>query len=169
MLEDFAADLRRTFDRSFAEPPRDAPGPTVDLLALRLGPDPYAIRLEEISAVVSDKRVTPLPGSPPELLGLAGFRGELVPVYDLGLLLGYPRLQDGTHCLVLTSATPRIGLAFSELDAYLRVAPEQVLTEPGGNAMLGSDHDRRSILQLLTLRAMISKRVRPGGLEEEHA
>lgn len=167
MLEDLAAQLRREFDGSFSVASADGGGATVDLLALRLGDKPYAVRLDEIKAVVSGKRLAALPGSPPELLGLAGFRGELVPVYDLGLLLGHEPLRVDSACLVLTAALPRLGLAFAELEAYLRVAPEDVIVQTDAE-LLKDTHGGRPILRLAAIRATITERVRPGGLEEEH-
>jgi len=85
-----STELRRAFDRSFSEAPVTRATELDDLLDIRVGLDPYAIHLDQVTGVFADKPVTPLPGSFPELLGIAGFRGAIVPVYDLRTLLGYP-------------------------------------------------------------------------------
>ena len=46
-----AAGLRHDFDRAFAEPIRFDTRSTEDLLAVRIGPQAYAIRLSEITLV----------------------------------------------------------------------------------------------------------------------
>jgi len=64
--------------------------------------------------------VTPLPTGVPELLGLAGFRSTLVPVYDLRALLGYPR-GETPRWMVSTSGDAVVALAFDAFDAHVRV------------------------------------------------
>ena len=119
-----AAELRRDFDRSFAEPPRARRPPSVDLLAIRLAGDPFMLRLSAVSGVFASKKLTPLPGASPELLGIAGFRGSVVPVYDLSMLLGYPA-SDKPRWLVLAAAQP-VALAFEGLDGYLRLPLDRI-------------------------------------------
>ncbi|HUG26322.1 chemotaxis protein CheW [Piscinibacter sp.] len=123
-IGDRATELRRDFDRSFAEPPRARRPPSIDLLAIRLGGDPHALRLSAISGVFASKKLTPLPGASPDLLGIAGFRGSVVPVYDLRMLLGYPA-SDRPRWLVVAAAQP-VALAFEGLDGYLRLPLDRI-------------------------------------------
>ena len=53
-----ADELRRAFDRSFAEAPGGAPEADAleSLLAIRVGGDPYALRLSEIAGLFADCR-----------------------------------------------------------------------------------------------------------------
>jgi len=134
--EDFAtaAELKRTFDQTFADPPPLDAGPTVDLLAIGVGGDPWAIRLSEIAGLWSDRRIAPLPGSMAELIGLMSLRGALVPVYDLRALLGYPGGML-PRWFVMAEATP-VALAFDRFDGHMRV-PRTALSadpEPGAAA-----------------------------------
>lgn len=126
-----AADLRRAFDRSFAEAAGAAAVEVEDLLAIRVGGDPCALRLAEVRGLFADRRVVGLPKARPGLLGLAGLRGSLVPVYDLGALLGYPPAA-APRWLVLAAAAP-IGLAFEAFEGHLRLA-RGALVEGGGEA-----------------------------------
>ena len=115
------AELRRAFDRSFAEAPVTDALPQDDLLAIGIGGDPYAVRLSEVAGLMNDKRVTGLPGSVPELLGLAGLRGTLLPIYDLRALLGYPQGAVPRWLFVIANANAPVGLAFDQFDGHLRV------------------------------------------------
>lgn len=132
------AELRRSFDRSFAEAPRDETAPHVDVLAISVGDDPYAVRLADISGIFANKKVTWLPGPVVELLGLASVRGTLLPVYDLRAVLGYPKTST-CRWLVVT-ARMEVALAFEQFDGHLRVSRETVVA--GGSADPRSRHVR---------------------------
>ena len=116
--------LRRAFDQSFAQAPRSAPATRHDLLAIRLGRDAYAIRLPQLAGIFADKVVTRLPHTDAACLGIAGFRGALVPVYDLRVLLGHPGAAT-PRWLALASFSC-VAVAFDALDGYLRVPQEQL-------------------------------------------
>jgi chemotaxis signal transduction protein len=128
------ARLRADFDRSFAEPARVLDSDSVELLAIRAGDRPYAIRLSQSSGVHPDRPVTALPTTVRALLGVAGFAGTVVPVYDLAALLGHP-VPQRPRWLLLTTGVPPLALAFHELDRHLRL--------PVGDVIDGLDGDRR--------------------------
>lgn len=115
-----AAELRRAFDRAFAEAPRARAEGFEDLLAIRVGQDPYFLRVAEIGGLYAGKAVTELPASPPELLGIAGFRSAIVPVYDLAALLGQPRGRRQKLRWLVLAAHSVVGLAFDQFEGYVR-------------------------------------------------
>lgn len=124
-LADRAGELRQAFDRAFTEAARPAAVQTDDLLALRVGPDPYALRLSEIAGLYADRAVTRVPGGAAALLGFAGFRGAIAPVYDLHLLLGQASAK-APRWLVMAQAVP-VALAFEAFEGHLRVPREAIL------------------------------------------
>lgn len=127
LFSERAATLRQTFDQAFASAPGDGVVATQAFLAIGVGGDSYALRLSEISELFADKKVIPLPSQAPDLLGIASFRGVLVAVYDLRLLLGYPA---GTAprwlALVAEDMNMPVGLAFDQLDGYLDLPPDAI-------------------------------------------
>jgi purine-binding chemotaxis protein CheW len=134
-IDQAAAALRGAFDAAFAEAPRAGEGAGDGLLALRVSGEPYAVRLAEVAALHRDRKVVALASHRAELLGLAAFRGALVPVYDLGALLGLGAARAPRWLMLAraTSSSARHGeasvaLAFDALDAHLRVA--EVPSEP---------------------------------------
>jgi purine-binding chemotaxis protein CheW len=127
-LEERADALRREFDDSFSGPPSAAEADRVELLMIRVGPDPHAIRIAEIAGLHADRRVVRVPGPLPELLGVVNLRGAIVPVYDLRLLLGYPA-GPPPRWMVVASAAP-VGLAFDQLDGHAVGSSETIAAGP---------------------------------------
>ena len=130
-LSERTADLRRAFDQSFAEPIRTDMRETIDLILIRLGEDPHAIRMTEIAGLFADVRITPCPSPISELRGLAGFRGTLTPVYDLGGLLGCP--TSSARWMVLSEGRA-LALTFDEFDGHFRAAPAAIVSQQGSSA-----------------------------------
>jgi chemotaxis signal transduction protein len=128
-----AAELRLAFDRGFGAPRRLDADVSEKFLAIRVGAEPYAIRLAEIAGLFVDKKVTPVPGGDASLIGIAGFRGAIVPVDDLQLLLGHaaPSGTATPRWLVIAAAAP-VALAFTAYEQQIRAAPDAIMPQPSG-------------------------------------
>jgi chemotaxis signal transduction protein len=123
-----AAALRQNFDGSFAEPRQAASGMREDFLAVRLEAEFYAIRLSEITGLFANKKITQIPGQGAALRGIAGFRGVMVPVYDLRVLMGYKAAEEPRWLI----RVPSIALAFDRLDGHLRVEAREIVSQAKG-------------------------------------
>ncbi len=146
------AELREAFDRSFAQAPSPEAAAVENLLAIRIGADPYVLRMTEVSGLFADKIVTRLPSPASALSGIAGFRGTILPVYDLAMLLGYPRAA-APRWLVVIAAAP-VALAFDGFDGYLNVREAAIVSEARSE-----EHERhvRKVVQTADLvRPLIS-------------
>lgn len=121
------SELRNTFDRSYSLPP-SSPGTEQieNMLAVRLSGNPYAIRVSEITGLASDKKTVAVPSPIPELLGVAGIRGSLIPIYSLAALLGYTRDMGPARWLALYGTADEVGLGFSDMEGYIQVPVAQV-------------------------------------------
>ena len=113
--------LRSAFDRAFSEPPGLGVASTEDVLAVLVAGDPYALRVSDLSGLVSNRKVVALPTRAPHLLGVAGVRGALVPVYALAGLLGYEATRTPSPWLALCGRQEPVARAFEQLDGFLRV------------------------------------------------
>ncbi|HEX6277728.1 MAG TPA: chemotaxis protein CheW [Polyangiaceae bacterium] len=160
-----ARTLREAFDRSFAEPSRPRP-PRTGVLAIRVGGDPYGVRLGDVDGLHRDKPVLRTPSGFSELLGLSGFRGAALPVYDLAALLGYPRAAT-PRWLVVAKGTPRIAFAFEAFEAHLGVERSELLSDAGSSTRphldgaLPSPDGTRALIRIASLVEMIMSRARP--------
>jgi purine-binding chemotaxis protein CheW len=112
--------LRREFDAGFAQAPRSANAAQENLLAIRVGPDGYALRIDDIGGLHVGKPIVPMPTPIAELKGMAGFRGRAAPVYDLAGLLGYP-LQPATRWMVLARGAEPVALAFERFEGHFSI------------------------------------------------
>ena len=132
-------ELRAAFDRSFAEPARLDVAVREEFLAIRLATQAWAIRLSEIAGLFVDKKITRVPGGHAALLGIAGFRGAILPVYDLAIVLGHPRegvasVVATPRWLVVAAAAP-VALAFDAFERQLRVRGDAILPQQTGHGL----------------------------------
>jgi len=153
-MHERADELRQAFDRSFALAPDTATdtGTVENLLAVRIGSRSYVLRLAEASGLFVDKKVTWLPSPVSALLGIAGLRGTVLPVYDLGMLLGCPKAA-APRWLLVTAVTP-VGLAFDGFDGYLSVRREAIVPEVRAEAR--ERHVREVVQAIDLVRPLIS-------------
>jgi purine-binding chemotaxis protein CheW len=115
--------LRQEFDRTFAIAPAAIDDARESVLMIQAGGDPYAVRLAQIAAVFADKQVMWLPGSVRELLAIVAVRGSILPVYDLGALLGYASASATPRWFVTVASAP-VALAFDRFDGHRKIARE---------------------------------------------
>jgi purine-binding chemotaxis protein CheW len=177
-LASLAAELRRDFDRGFAEPWAAESVRPADFLAIRLGGAAFALRLADLSGVSADRPVTPLPGAPAELVGISSVRGALVPVWDLRLLFGMEAAGAPRWMALLVAPSP-LGLGFDSVDGYLRVYPERVTAAgdreraagPRGaglvRSVLRADTQLRPVVDAAAIIEQITRRARRKSAPEE--
>lgn len=154
MISAQASELARAFDADFTRPASGLQASDAeDLLAIRIGDAGYALAHKELGGVFTDKPVTPLPGGVPGLLGISGFRGALVPVYDLTALLGVVR-SEAVRWLVTVAAAP-VALGFAQFERLVRVPREAIAEQTGakGHARraVRIDNELRPILDLASI------------------
>jgi chemotaxis signal transduction protein len=160
-----AGALAHEFDQSFAAPVRAPLAEMDDWLALRAGGDPHALRLAELAGLCADRPIVPLPARPPELLGIAGIRNALVPVFDLAVLLGYPA-APAPRWLVLVRGPQRVALAFETFEGHVRLPRDRVTSDAGSSVrrhLRGALHADavRPIIDVASLLEAIARRARP--------
>lgn len=130
-----AVALRDAFDRVFATPVRADVAVAADLIAIRVGGEPCAIRLAEIAGLFADRKITPVPCGHPALVGLGGFRGALLPAYSLRILLGVSGTQP-ERWLVIAAATS-VAFTFEAFEAHLRASADAIVPRQTSGPMQG--------------------------------
>jgi purine-binding chemotaxis protein CheW len=158
--------LRAAFDGAFARPARAPDVDTVALLAIRVAGAPMAVRVLETAGIMQVRPIVPVPGRRPELLGVAGVRGALVPVYSLARLLGRAD-DDPPRWLVLAGTTrgERVGLAVTTFERHLLHPAGDLRPATGSGAgeahapeLLVADGKARPVLSIPSLLRKITGR-----------
>ncbi len=117
--------LREAFDRSFAELPGREESAVENLLEIGIGDGRYAVRMNESGGLVPDRTTVPVPTAVPELVGIAGVRGSLLPVYDLARLLDLT--TDEPPRWLLVAAGRQLALAFPRFIGHFRVVADAIV------------------------------------------
>lgn len=123
----YAEELRQSFDSSFTKPHTPPAAGSEEFLGIQVAGDSFLLRLREVAGIHADKVVTPLPGSAAGLLGVAGFRGKILPVYDLASFLGYPGGRRAPRWLAV-SAESSFAAAFDRFEGRCRAVGSGVDT-----------------------------------------
>jgi chemotaxis signal transduction protein len=169
------AALRRAFDGARAVPfSLGSDQNAENLLAIRVSGDAYAIRVNEIAGLATGRKIVPIPSPIPELLGLAGIRGTLVPAYSLNALLGYGADAGEPPWLALCGAEESFALAFHEFEGYLRTSRKEVYPVEQKDAarmhvkeVIRVTGTVRPVVSVLLLRETIQERCRRHSVPKE--
>lgn len=83
--------------------------PAMNLLVFALGDQRFALPVSVVQETVAAVAVTPLPAAPAVVGGVIDVRGDVVPVYDLGVRFGRePRPVRASEHFVLADAGTRL-------------------------------------------------------------
>ena len=109
-----AAQILRARARALAQPPEAAPAASawLDVLEFRLAGERYAVETRYVREVHPLKDLTPLPGTPPFVLGIVNVRGRIVPVLDLKKFFELPEqgLTDLHRIILIEGSEMEFGL-----------------------------------------------------------
>jgi len=83
----------------------------VQALLLPVGPEWYAVDTAWAREVVAAPLAVPLPTAPPSVLGVFNLRGEIIPLFDAGALLGVGGSGDHPYAVVVDTALGPAALA----------------------------------------------------------
>lgn len=79
-----------------------AQGRPTQLLSFRMGGEEHAMDLSYVKEVINHRWVTRVPSVPAFVLGVINLRGSIVPVVDLGAMLGLgPSAVTASSCFVI--------------------------------------------------------------------
>jgi purine-binding chemotaxis protein CheW len=119
---DLAAMERRTRELARMRPARVQRAGRLELVTFTLTAESYAVETRYVHEIMPVKELTAVPHTPEFLLGVTNLRGEILPVFDLGRLLGLgTRQHERTPLLIVLGEThPQFG--------FVAEAVEQVTT-----------------------------------------
>ena len=102
------------------------------VVVVEAGHERYGLPVSRLREIAHKTRVTPLPGLPHFMPGVAAVRGELVSVVDLAELRGKGRTGDSAFLAIVEVERRVLALSFSEL-LQMRDVFEDELVDGLGN------------------------------------
>lgn len=108
------------------------------LLVFRVDGEVYAVEAARVIEVVPRVELRALPQAPGAVAGLFRYRGRVVPVIDLGVLIGAgaSAMRLSTRIILVDDRVPsrgeaRVGLIAEHVIDVRRVGDDQVIAQPG--------------------------------------
>ncbi len=105
----------------------------LELLLFRLqGRQTFGINVFKVKEVVQCPKLTELPGSHPQIRGVASLRGTNIPVMDLSNAIGGPRMGKATDYFIIVTEYNRMQLAFlvGSVERIVNTHWEDILPPP---------------------------------------
>lgn len=172
-LRERLADFERRIDQEFAPDPGEhqerllqrtrewarsveeaRPDSLIELLSFTLGEELYAIETGHVGAVLPLPHFTPLPGTPPFVLGIVNVRGQIVSVLDLRVFFELPieGLSDKNYLVVLRNQDMEFGLLADRIRGIEQIPRDSLqaglanLTGIRANYLLGVTAEQTTVL-----------------------
>ena len=129
--------------RALAQVPERAPDTKeiLEVMTARLANERIAIETRFVREVYRPGEITPVPGSPPFLVGVTNLRGEVLAVMDLREFFGLPAAEtaERPQMVVVGLDRPEFGLVVDEIYEVAKLRIGEVLEPPGSVAGLSRD------------------------------
>jgi len=135
-------------------------------ILLRLGSSRYTVSMTDVAEVIALPPVTRIPGSPTFLVGVANWRGRMLPVIDVRPLLGAPLLPlaSSARLVVVQAEALTAGLVAEAVPGVYDVSlldaapPPQTLPADAARIVCGQVSDAQGPIAVLDVHALLALR-----------
>ncbi len=105
-----------------------------ELLVFVLHREKYAIPIHDITLIIDERDITPIPNAPPFLKGILTLRGKIVNVLDVATRLGIRRPSDpeGRKIVILDMGADHFGLLVDGIEQLVEVDLQSLEPPPEG-------------------------------------
>ena len=94
---------------------------------ITLGGEYFAIDLRHVREVFQLDSITPVPGMPSSLVGVANLRGTVVPLADLRPSLGVSASATPKYAVVVRHGTQQVGILIDDVPEIRNIHPDDML------------------------------------------
>jgi len=110
---------------------RQSVGDDRGFVACAVGPATYAVGIEHVQEIVLPVRLSSLPEAPDGFIGAVDHRGEVVPVLDLGLKLGFgPTTHPKRKWILVRVGGRLLGVVVAQVFEVFRVEERALRAAP---------------------------------------
>ncbi len=95
---------------------------------MTLGGELFAIDLRHVREVFELESVTPVPGMPASLVGVANLRGTVVPLADLRPQLGVSAASEAKYAVVVRHGAQQVGILIDDVPEIRTIHAEDMLS-----------------------------------------
>ena len=133
------------------------------LLVFRVGRNRYAIPIDDLSQIIDDRVLTPLPHVPAFLKGIFSLRGHIVGVLDVSERLKLPPLPESVlkKIVVIEKGSDLFGLRVEniehvvEVDLFSLEAPPESFDAAQQEFVMGVFHFRKKTVAFLNIQQFL--------------
>jgi purine-binding chemotaxis protein CheW len=120
------------------------PDPRKSLVGFTVGDVRYAVPIGDVQEIVTPVPLTELPHAPTAVVGVADHRGQVIPIVDLRVRFGLPRLTERQRSkwILVRVEDHTLGLAVDRVTDVFGTGGSEVRPPP----TLGGGEDTRGIL-----------------------
>jgi purine-binding chemotaxis protein CheW len=117
--------------------------PSKSLVGFLVGDVRYAVPIARVREIVNPIEMVPLPHAPPAVVGVADYRGEIVPIVDLRIRFGLPEAKATrkTKWIVVDVAGRSVSLVVDAVTGVFGTGGADLRPAP----LLGGGDDQRGI------------------------
>lgn len=107
-------------------------GETLEIIAFRLHEQEFCVKTTTIREIRGWAPSTPIPHSPPEVIGVMNLRGSVIPIIDLAYKLGMESTQANERSAIVVAEVHNmvIGMLVDRVSDILTVAGNQIQPVP---------------------------------------
>ncbi len=93
----------------------------------------YGVQIADVNEIVPVLPITKIPESPPHLMGVVNLRGKVLPVIDMRIKFGKPKVEytDRTCIIFVDIQELLVGLIVDGVHEVIYIADEDIVQPPG--------------------------------------
>jgi purine-binding chemotaxis protein CheW len=101
-------------------------------LTFQVGPEEYGIEIFKVREIIGMLPITPVPGSPSEMMGVINLRGKVIPVISIRSRFGMAPVEAHPHNVIIVVENQRgeIGLAVDRVAEVARFTESEIVAPP---------------------------------------
>ncbi len=107
-------------------------GETLEIIAFRLHDQEFCVKTTTIREIRGWARSTPIPHSPPDVIGVMNLRGSVIPIIDLAHKLGMKSTEANERSAIVVAEVHNmvVGLVVDRVSDILTIRGDQIQPVP---------------------------------------